>query len=216
MTNLEIDLAYFNYAHGGITNSSSRGENPPGGFDFTGLVRVMRERWPHVLVMGEGDYFEFFGGAGMWGAAEAMREAGGRAYVPLPGSLPREWGPYAPCLFVDAQTMIIHRWFDHRAPDFAARNRNLLMVRHARGQEILHLATGHGDLHDEHYRAADAKTYRWMAYEGVLGAVLLDMNEHLSGPHHEPGDLDDPAVYDQPAHYLHRLRHTPDGVPERP
>jgi hypothetical protein len=112
---VEIDLAYFNYAHGGMANASSRGEKPPSGYDFTGLVRVMQERWPHVLVMGEGDYYEYFGGAGMWGAAEAMREAGGRAYMPLPCQLPREGGPFAPCVFFDAQTLIVKHWCCYRA-----------------------------------------------------------------------------------------------------
>lgn len=215
MTRMEIDLAYFNYEHGGMTNASARGGNPPGGYDFTGLVRTMRERWPHVLVMGEGDYYEYFGGAGMWGAAEAMRESGGRAYVPLPCSLPREWGPFAPCIFFDAQTLIVKRWFDHRAPDFAARNRNLLTVRPVGGEEILHLVTGHGDLHEENYHVADAKAHRWLAYKGRLSAVLMDMNEHLSGPKHELTDLEDRAIYDQPAHFLHRMRHTA-GQPDRP
>lgn len=211
----EIDLAYFNYEHGGMINDSSRGANPPGGYDFTGLVRVMRERWPHVLVMGEGDYYEYFGGAGMWDAAEAMREAGGRAYVPLPCQLPREWGPFAPCIFFDASTLIVKRWFDHRAPDFAARNRNVLQVRPVGGSEYLYIATGHGDLHDEHYRNADAKNFRWLAFEGVLSALLLDWNEHLSGPQFEPTDLEDRAIYNQPARHLHRMRHT-SGVPDRP
>jgi len=43
----------------------------------------------------------------MWEAAAAMRAAGGRAYVPLLGSLPRDWGPYAPVIFVDTQTIVI-------------------------------------------------------------------------------------------------------------
>jgi hypothetical protein len=33
------------------------------------------DRWPHLFVMGEGDYYDFFGGKGMWGAVEAMRAA---------------------------------------------------------------------------------------------------------------------------------------------
>ncbi|MFC0435044.1 hypothetical protein [Kutzneria buriramensis] len=212
---MDIDLAYFNYAHGGLTNPTSRGENPPGGYDFTGLVRVMRERWPHVLVMGEGDLYEYFGGAGMWGAAEAMREAGGRAYIPLPCQLPREGGAFAPCIFFDAQTLIVKRFFDHRAPDFAARNRNLLKVRPVDGEEILHVVTGHGDLNEDVYRTADAKGWRWLAYDDRLSAALLDMNEHLSGPKREPTDLEDRALVEQPARFLHRMRHTA-GIPDRP
>ncbi|MET9260494.1 hypothetical protein [Amycolatopsis sp. NPDC004079] len=215
MTYTEIDLAYFNYAHGGIVNPTDRAEEPPGGYDFSGLVRTMRERWPHVLVMGEGDYYEFWGGAGMWGAAEAMRDAGGRAYVPLVCGLPRQTGPFAPVIFFDAQTLIVKRFFDHRAPDFAARNRNLLMVRPAGGKEILYLATGHGDIGDAIYRQADAKDHRRLAYKDRLSAVLMDFNEHLSGPNHELPDLGDPAKYDQPPKHDHRLRNTR-GVPDRP
>jgi hypothetical protein len=212
---MEIDLAYFNYEHGGLVNATPRAENPPGGYRFDPLVRVMRDRWPHVLVLGEGDYYEYFGGAGMWEAAEAMREAGGRTYVPLPCHLPREWGPFAPCVFFDAQSLIVKRWFDHRAPDFAARNRNLLKLRAAGGEEILNIVTGHGDVYDRDHHVEDVKPWRGLAREGALSAALLDMNEHLSGPQHEPTDLEERAAREPAYRWLHRMRHT-HGVPERP
>lgn len=211
-----IDLAYFNYEHGG-TPGSTRHNLEFGRYDYAGLVRVMGEdgRWPHLFVMGEGDYYDFFGGRGMWGAVEAMRNAGGRAYVPLPCALPRQWGPFAPVIFYDAQVLIVVRWYDHRAPDFAARNRNLLMVKPVGGEETLHVSTTHGDLHDPLLRWGDARCLRWLASDDVLGAVLADWNEVLSGPHHEPTDLDDPTVYDKPWLYLHRLHHI-NGHPEVP
>jgi hypothetical protein len=165
--------------------------------------------------MGEGDYYEYWGGAGMWGASEAMREAGGRAYVPLPCHLPREWGPFAPVIFFDAQTLIVKRYFDRRAPDFAERNRNTIILRPVRGGDDLHVATLHGDLHEAVYRLADAKNLRWLADEDKLSVVLADWNETLSGPAYEPTDLEDTSIYDKPAQFLHRLRHT-DGRPNRP
>lgn len=199
-----------------MINHSTRGD-VPAGYEFTGLVRVMQDEpeWPHVIVMGEGDYYEYFGGAGMYGAAEAMRDAGGRAYVPLPCQLPRKWGPFAPVIFYDAQTLIVRRFFDHRAPDFSARNRNTVIVRPAQGGEDLHLVAVHGDLHSQCYRLADAQNLRWLAYPGKIAMVLGDFNEHLSGPMYEPTDLDDPTRFPDPAHYLHRLRHT-DGIPHEP
>jgi hypothetical protein len=194
----QIDLAYFNYAHGGLIGGGARGGGA--GYDYTGLVRVIGEddRWPHLLVMGEGDRYEFDGGDGMWGAAEAMREAGGRPYVPLPCSLPREWGPFAPVIFFDAQTLIVKHFYDHRAPDFAARNRNVLEVRPVGSGERLFAATTHGDLYDAGLRDQDARHLRWLANPALLSAVLADFNEVLSGPHHEPHDLDTNPRYTDP------------------
>jgi len=90
----EIDFAYFNYEHGGLTGGHDHAYSSGRGYDFGGLVRVAGDqgRWPHILIMGEGDRYEFAGGEGMWEAAAAMRAAGGRPYVPLACELPRE-GP---------------------------------------------------------------------------------------------------------------------------
>jgi hypothetical protein len=52
----EIDLAYFNYEHGGLRNTGY----PGGGadYDYADLVRVMSDgdRWPHILCMGFSDH----------------------------------------------------------------------------------------------------------------------------------------------------------------
>src|SRR6266536_6036411 len=71
-----IDLAYFNFEHGGLIGGGARGGGS--GYEYTGLVRVMGEddRWPNLFVMGEGDRYDFNGGEGMWGAVAAMRAAG--------------------------------------------------------------------------------------------------------------------------------------------
>src|SRR5262245_62968159 len=135
-----IDLAYFNFEHAGRADANALGDG--GDYDFRGLVRVMGEddRWPQLLVMGEADYCEFWGGKGMYGAAAAMRAGGGRPYVPLPCSLPREWGPFAPAIFYDAQVLEVDRYYHHRAPDAAPmRTRNLLRIRPANGGPVLHV-----------------------------------------------------------------------------
>lgn len=206
---MHVDLAYFNYEHGGLIGATSRGDEYQG-YDYTGLVRVMGEddRWPHLFVMGEGDFYDFFAGKGKWGAVEAMRNAGGRAYVPLVCSLPREWGPFAPVIFYDAQSLLVDRFFDHRVPGFGARNRNLLRIKPVGGSNVLHVTTLHGDLYEEIYRSADAKELRWLANKRHLSAALADFNEPLSGPKFEPTDLDDTRVYNKPWQLLHRLRHS--------
>ncbi|SEP53963.1 hypothetical protein [Amycolatopsis saalfeldensis] len=210
-----IDLAYFNFEHGGLIGGGARGGGS--GYDFTGLVRVMGEddRWPNLFVMGEGDRYEFNGGQGKWGAVAAMRAAGGRPYVPLPCELPRQWGPFAPVIFYDAQTVVVSRFYDHRAPDFAARNSNLVTIRPVTGGDELYVTTTHGDLNDPALRESDAKAMRWLANPTVLSAILADWNEVLSGPHHEPQDLDAPH-YDKPHQILYRLRRGLDGRPVEP
>jgi hypothetical protein len=144
----EIDFAYFNYEHGGLIGGEDRFCSSGRGYDFAGLARVAGDqgRWPHILAIGEADRYGYSGGEGMWEAAAAMRAAGGRAYVPLLGSLPREWGPYAPVIFVDAQSVVIRRWYDPRQPDFAARFRNLLVATlpGRPGSEVFRVVATHG------------------------------------------------------------------------
>lgn len=215
-----IDLAYFNYEHGGRRRErlSARASDPIFDYDFSGLVRVMGDggRWPDLFSLGEADYYEFFGGAGMWGAVEAMRAAGGPPYVPLLCSLPREWGPFAPMFFYNPVTMVVRRWYDHRAPDAAPhRNRNLLLIKPVEGEEVLHVVTTHGDLFSPAHRLADAEAFRFLNTEDAFSAILADWNEMLSGPKHEPSDLGDPKIYNQPAKFHHRLRHRP-GRPSVP
>jgi hypothetical protein len=79
----ELEIAYFNYEHGGRSQAQDRFYSTGTLPSVTGLVQVAGDqgRWPHILVMGEGDRYGDAGGAGMWEAAAAMRAAGG-AYVP--------------------------------------------------------------------------------------------------------------------------------------
>lgn len=192
----EIHIDYLNYAHGGMIGASTR--EGGAGYDFTGLVRLMANgyRWPDIFVLGEGEHYEFAGGAGMWGAAGALRAASGPAYLTLPGSLPRQWGPVAPVVFVNPARLIVERWYDHRAPDFRATNRNLLVVRPADGGDALRLVAVHGDLNPL-LRESDAHDLRRHANDEHLCLLVGDWNETLSGPDHELRDLNDPTVYDR-------------------
>jgi hypothetical protein len=82
--------------HGGLIGGHDHAYSSGRSYDFDGLARVAGDggRWPHLLIMGEGDRYELAGGEGMWEAAAAMRAAGGRLYDPLACELPRE-GLYA-------------------------------------------------------------------------------------------------------------------------
>ncbi|GAA1801575.1 hypothetical protein [Actinomadura chokoriensis] len=86
-----------------------------------------RPNWPDILVIGEGDLYELNGMEGAFEAAAALRAAGGPAYVPHPCSLPREGGMFAPVIYVDPIKIVVRRFYSHRLPDFASRNRNLLV-----------------------------------------------------------------------------------------
>jgi hypothetical protein len=204
-----IDFAYFNYEHGGLAGGEDRFYSSGRGYDFAGLVRVAgdQDRWPHILVMGEGDRYGFAGGEGMYEAAAAMREAGGRAYVPHLGSLPREWGPYAPVVFVDAQAVVVRRWFDHRSPDFAARHRNLLVATLPGRGDTFRVVAAHGDLSGGSMRLDDAQGLRRFAdHEPCL--IAADWNSVPSGPGWEDRELNDPSFWPQDEHWarVHRVQ----------
>ncbi len=182
----QIDFAYFNFEHGGLIGGEDSFYSSGRGYDFAGLVRVAGDqgRWPHILLMGEADRYGFAGGEGMWEAAAAMRTAGGRPYLPLLGSLPREWGPYAPVIFADAQSVVIRRWHDHRSPDFAARHRNLLVATlpGSGDDEMFRVVATHGDLFSGAMRLADAQALRRFADPAVPSLIAGDWNSVPSGP----------------------------------
>jgi hypothetical protein len=209
--------------HGGLAGSEDRFYSSGHGYDFAGLVRVAgdQKRWPHILVMGEADRYGFAGGEGMWEAAAAMRVAGGRTYVPLLGSLPREWGPYAPAVFVDAQSVVIRRWHDHRQPDFAARHRNLLVAAlpGRRNGEVFRIVAVHGDLYGGDARLADAQALRRLADPAVPSLIAGDWNSVPSGPGWEDRELDDPRFWPAGTHWAraHRAlwQHFPAGYRRR-
>lgn len=206
----EIDLAYFNYEHGGRVCGEDRLYSSGRGYDFAGLVRVAGDqgRWPHLLVIGEGDRYELSGGEGMWEAAAAMRAAGGRPYVPLACELPAE-GLYAPVVFVDPQAIVIRRFFYHRLPDHGPRHSNLLVASlpGRAGEEVFRVRTGHGALPGGDARLADAQRLRRLADPAVPTAVAMDWNSVPSGPCWEDRELNDPRFWPPEQHWarVHRV-----------
>ncbi|MEU8804688.1 hypothetical protein [Spirillospora sp. NPDC048819] len=111
--------------------------------------------WPDILVVGEGDRYELNGGEGAYEAAAALREAGGPAYVPHPCSLPREWGMFAPVIYVDPHKVVVRRFYSHRLSDFASRNRNLMLFTLPGRTDPIRIVATHGDIYSGHTRLAD-------------------------------------------------------------
>lgn len=211
MTN--IDFAYINYEHGGLDGGSYHGST--GSYDFTGLVRILgdQDRWPDVAVVGEAEQYEFRGGAGLYGAASALSEASGKPYLPVLGTLPREWGPIGPAMFIDAQKIRVRRWHSGREPDFYARNRNLLVATLAGRTDVFHVVSGHGDIFDTDMRLADAKMLRRYANPAIPCAVMMDWNSVLSN-----WDNDKFQTYTAPWQYASRIQwqHGPSQADPRP
>lgn len=203
-------LSYLNYEHGGRADANYTGDG--GGFDLDGLVRVMTDgtAWPDVLAIGEADRWEFNGREGAHEAAAALRAAGGPPYVPYTCSLPRQGGPFAPAFLVDPRTVVVRRFYDHRLPDFASRNRNLLAATLARGGQQFRLIAVHGDIHSGDQRLADARELDRFARPDIPCAVLGDWNGVPSGPAWEPSDLNTPGRYTpQQLAWRTRFQHGP-------
>lgn len=210
-----VDISYFNHEHGGremavrggwgggyaLSGLAGAGYHGGGhGLDFSGLVQVMADEetpWPDIFIMGEGDKYEYDGEEGTREAARAMRQAGGPGYEPLICSLPREGGPFAPVIFVNPATIEVRRWYSHRAPDFADRNRNLLIAGiPGRGDEdIMRIVARHGDMHDPDLRLADSRKLRRFAEPGIPCLVAEDSNGTPSGPMYEDCQLNDPRYW---------------------
>lgn len=205
-----LDIAYINFAHGGLIAEKDELGIGAGGctYDHTGLVRMAGEddRWPDILVMGEADRYEYWGGRGAWEAINAMAAAGGPRYAWLPCVLPRQWGPFAPVIFYNPQTVAIRHYFSPHAPDFAARTRNLLIAKPATGGEPFRLVPVHGAPWSWVYRGTDAEELRFLAGAGMNTIVLGDFNEPLSGPGFEPTDMDDPDSYPQPSAFASKVQ----------
>lgn len=212
----EIDLAYFNYANGGLDKVQFHGSS--GTYRFEGLVRTagQHDRWPDIFVMGEAEEYGFKGGLGLYGAATALSEASGRPYLPLLGSLPREWGPVGPAVFVDAQKVRVHQWFSGSEPDFRSRSRNCLLWHPpGRPDDLNAVVTGHGDIAVPSYRLFDAQAWRHYANPAMPCAIMLDWNHTPSGPM----CADDFEKYAEPWQYTARTKweHGPaQGGPQKP
>jgi hypothetical protein len=111
--------------------------------------------------------------------------------MPLCGSLPGEGGPFAPALLLNPDTIVPLRWLDHRAGDFAARNRNLLVATPYDSAQQVRLVVWHGNIHSGDERLAEARTFDRWAAPAVPCALIGDFNATLSGPQWDVRDFND-------------------------
>lgn len=184
---MHVDIAEFNFEVGGLVGGIW---GPRRDYDFARLVEAMDDDWPAVLVLCEGAFYEHNGSAGAFGAATAMREAGGRPYVPLLGTLTGDRGPMAPVVFVDPQVITVHNWFSGREPDHLSHRTNLMVASLAGSSEKWRLVAAHWDVNDELARLRDARNLRPYARPDVPCAVVGDFNSHPSGPHWRVDNFD--------------------------
>ncbi|SNT14446.1 Endonuclease/Exonuclease/phosphatase family protein [Actinomadura meyerae] len=192
----ELRLSYVNVEHGGRTPAGYSSYSGDGGpYDYRKIVGMFHDGdWPDIAVIGEGDRFELNGMEGAYEAAAALREAGGPPYVPKPCSLPREWGMFAPVIFVNPVKVVTRRFYSHRLPDFAARNRNLLLFTLPGRSDPIRIAVTHGDIYSGDTRLADNRRFDRLA-EGMPCALLGDWNTVPSGPMFEPTDMNKPGLH---------------------
>lgn len=191
-----LRLSYVNVEHGGRTEAGYSSYSGDGGpYDYTKVTGMLHDGdWPDILVMGEGDRYELNGMEGAHEAAAAMREAGGPAYVPFPCSLPREWGMFAPVIYVDPTKIVVRRFYSHRLPDFASRNRNLLLFTLPGRTDPIRILAWHGDIYSGDTRLADARRFDRLADPQIPCALLGDWNTVPSGPF-EPTDMNKPGLH---------------------
>lgn len=195
MTHLR--LSYVNIEHGGRTETGYSAYSGDGGtYDYSKVTGMLHDGdWPDILVIGEGDRYELNGMEGAHEAAAALREAGGPAYVPYPCSLPREWGMFAPVIYVDPTKVVVRRFYSHRLPDFAARNRNVLLFTLPGCSDPFRIAVSHGDIYSGDTRLADNRRFDRLADPAIPCALLGDWNTVPSGPHFEPTDMNTPGIH---------------------
>jgi endonuclease/exonuclease/phosphatase family metal-dependent hydrolase len=186
MAVVTLELAVFNFAQGGLVGgiNGSRRDH-----DFSGLVEAMQGDWPDLLVLCEGAFYTDRGNAGAFAAATAMREAGGRAYMPLPGSLPGN-DTLAPVLFADPQTVVVHRFHSGREPDHRDVQRNLCVASRAGSTERFGLLARHFDVDSGEHRLQEAQQLRRYGNPDFPCAIAGDFNSHPSGPHWTVGNFD--------------------------
>ncbi|NKZ03292.1 endonuclease/exonuclease/phosphatase family protein [Actinomadura latina] len=195
MTHLR--LSYVNIEHGGRTTTGYSAYSGDGGpYDYDRVTGMLHDGdWPDILVIGEGDRYELNGMEGAYEAAAALRDAGGPAYVPHPCSLPREWGMFAPVIYVNPQKVVVRRFYSHRLPDFASRNRNLLLFTLPGRTDPIRIAATHGDIYSGDTRLADNRRFDRLADPAIPCALLGDWNTVPSGPHFEPTDMNKPGLH---------------------
>ncbi|WP_021596587.1 endonuclease/exonuclease/phosphatase family protein [Actinomadura welshii] len=204
MTHLR--LSYVNIEHGGRTNAGYSAYSGDGGpYDFDRVTGMFHDGdWPDIAVVGEGDRYELNGMEGAYEAAAVLREAGGPAYVPHPCSLPRGGGMFAPVIYIDPTRVVVRRFYSHRLPDFASRNRNLMLFTLPGRTDPIRIMAWHGDIYSGDTRLADARTFRKLADPTIPCALLGDWNTVPSGAF-EPTDLNTPGVHD-PRRLAYRIQ----------
>lgn len=186
-------ISEFNFAAGGLVDGIWGKRRD---YDFTRLQDAMSDgAWPDILVLCEGAWYRHNGGAGVFGAATAMREAGGRAYMPLPGTLTGDRGPLAPIVFVDLQTVIVHHWYSGIEPDRMRPRTNLLVASRAGSREQWRLIAAHWDVNDPAARMRDARNLRPYARPETPAIVVGDFNSHPSGPHWTVGNFEEAPAW---------------------
>ncbi|MFA1548857.1 endonuclease/exonuclease/phosphatase family protein [Actinomadura chokoriensis] len=195
-TMTQLRMSYVNVEHGGRTEAGYSAYSGDGGpYDFGRVTGMLHDGdWPDVLVVGEADRYELNGMEGAHEAAAALREAGGPAYVPYPCSLPREGGMFAPVIYIDPQKVVVRRFYGHRLPDFASRNRNLLVFTLPGRTDSIRLMAWHGDIYSGDDRLADARRFDRLADPAFPCVLLGDWNTVPSGGF-EPEDLNKPGVH---------------------
>lgn len=206
----KLRLSYVNVEHGGRNTAPgySAYSGDGGGYDYRKVVGMFHDGdWPDVFVLGEGDRYELNGMEGAYEAAAALREAKGPAYVPLPCSLPREGGMFAPVIYVNPQKVVIRRFYHHRLPDFASRNRNLFVFTLPGREDPFRVIGWHGDIHSSDARLWDAREWDRFARPEIPCAILGDWNSVPGGPNFEPTDLNTPGVHD-PRQLAWRIKFT--------
>ncbi|WP_242882540.1 hypothetical protein [Actinomadura litoris] len=206
---LRVD--YINYPHSGRSGADYFGGG--GEPDFTGLAAIMKPGpWPDILAVGEADRWDWEGGVAAYAAVAALRAAGGPAYEPLCGSLPREAGSFAPALLVNPQTVQIISWGgDMRRPGASSRSRNLLRASLPGHDMQFLVVVVHGDIHSGEARLADAKTFDRLADPAIRCLLIGDWNATLSGPCWDVGEFGHPLHLARPDRLAHKIlwRHGP-------
>jgi hypothetical protein len=200
-----LHMGYFNYEHGGIGREAGENigqyfESAVYGYDYDGLVRVVGQddAWPDILVMGEGDRYEYDGMNGAWGAAEAMKQAGSPPYTPLLGRLANNSGSCGPVVFVDFQKVTPQRWYGGEEPGANERNRNLLVGYPSEcPKSRFYLMADHGNIHGGAGRLRDVERYRRLADAARRAILVADWNGVQSGPQWEPQDLNNGNINDK-------------------
>ncbi|WP_215545107.1 hypothetical protein [Amycolatopsis sp. CA-230715] len=202
------EILYVNFDHGGASSDQSIDYCMDGLVDLVGA----NNRWPDLGMIGEANFWRFFGNSGRCAAQIALNAAAPhRNYVIEIGSLPGEWGDIGPALLYDASKVHVHEWHGGHESGFLGRNRNRAVVSPRGAPELkMDLFGTHGHPNGD-LRRQDVERFRPYGTRAARpAAVLADWFSHPSGPMFAPDSY--AAYFDELAHYAPRM-HFPDGIP---